>query len=244
MSLSEDPQITVPCIRISPAPDGGGNKRRRKQEHPHRSLKQLASVADKILHGIIIIEPFLPWERDLQLNRIRVRRKRSSGEESDSSLGSPVSINTRPTMTRSPAPMGVLLSGDTEELGVARRRELYESILVRRRGGPSRAGMPLDICAAPGASLLDTSEFEVCSTLRLYPLQYFQSRDTLVRNCHIRGFYKKSAAQKMLHIDVNKTGKLYDYFVSRGWMPISGRLEDMAIVSDPPQVNWHSIEPK
>jgi hypothetical protein len=139
--------------------------------------------------------------------------------------------------------MGRPLDADTAEPGLSDRRHLYESILVRRRTGPSRAGMPLDITAAPGASLLSPSDFEICSNLRLYPLQYFQSRDTLIRNFHARGFYKKSAAQKLLHIDVNKTGKLYDYFVSRGWMPVSPLSADIAAVTMPPDTDWHLIEP-
>lgn len=234
---------------------------RRKQEHPNRALKQLASVADKILHGIIVIEPLLPWETRAPLRRPvgfaastgqsrRTRLSRSDDDgASDSSLGSPrqgqgQGANApRPTVSRSPAPMGNALPEDTAEPGVSHRTRLYEAIINRRRAGTSRAGMPLDICTAPGSSLVDDSEFEICSTLRLYPLQYFQSRDTLIRNYQVRGFYKKSAAQKMLHIDVNKTGKLYDYFMSRGWMPVSPSADDLLCVRPPGSVDWSVIEP-
>lgn len=262
-SVGGDECISVPYIRIGGLRESRRAKVRRKQEHPNRALKQLASVADKILHGIIVIEPFLPWETRTPLRRPvefstrtdRSRRKRSSRSDddgaSDSSLGSPrqgqgqgqSSNSTRPTVSRSPAPMGNLLPEDTIEPGVSHRSRLYEAIVTRRRAGTSRAGMPLNICAAPGASLIDDSEFEICSTLRLYPLQYFQSRETLIRNYNVRGFYKKSAAQKMLHIDVNKTGKLYDYFVSRGWMPASPSAVDLASVQSPHTVDWSMIEP-
>lgn len=266
--------VKIPVISISSSPlevkssnDNRNNKRQRKQEHPTRSLKQLASVADKILDGIIVIEPLLPWEQhnnSIELlrhqNHIRNRDRDRKGKgnmssskrisldddaSDESSIGSPKnsSLILRPTVTRSPAPMGILLESDTIEPGISERRLLYESIINKRRNGPSRAGMPLDITSAPGSSLLDPGEFEVCSTLRLYPLQYFQSRDTLVRNYHSRGFYKKSAAQKMLHIDVNKTGKLYDYFVSRNWMPPSSNVIDAITVTWPPETNWHLIIP-
>lgn len=266
-----DGEMALPLIKITRPLESQAVKRRRKQERPHRSLKQLASVAEKILHGIIVIEPFLPWEREAGLKAtplapsggrtagMRRRGGRSEGEEGEDdggtasdehSLGSPQhagapqsSLTHRPTVTRSPAPMGIPLAADTAEPGLGQRRDWYEAILSRRRTGPSRAGMPLDITAAPGSSLLDARDFEICSTLRLYPLQFFQSRDTLVRNYHTRGFYKKSAAQKMLHIDVNKTGKLYDYFVSRGWMPPSPSPADTAAVQLPPQIDWHPIEP-
>lgn len=239
----------------------------RKQETPRRSLKQLASVAEKILHGIIVIDPILPWEQnglpasnDGRANhrnprgsasgkRKRRRSRSSENDESDDvSLGSPQygqggGGSNRPTVTRSPASMGNALPADSAEPGLSQRQGWYESILSKKRISPSRAGMPLDITAAPGASLLGALDFDICSTLRLYPLQYFQSRDTLVRNVRERGFYKKSAAQKMLHIDVNKTGKLYDYFVERGWMPAGPSDYDLSRVVDPPQVDWHPIEP-
>ena len=244
--------MQMPVIEI----DAPGGRSRRKQEHPQRSLKQLASVADKILHGIIVIEPFLPWERTATSSSFelhapaRKRKRRSSTEDaSDTSIGSPHhhhpahAPTSRPTVTRSPAPMGRSLEADTSEPGLSQRQELYESILQRRRTGPSRAGMPLDITAAPGTSLLEPRDFEICSMLRLYPLQFFQSRETLLRNYHLRGFYKKSAAQKMLHIDVNKTGKLYDHFVDRGWMPISAAPAHIAAIKTPPAVDWHPIEP-
>lgn len=302
----EVPQILIdpPSLPTSSTfgnwPDKG---KRRKQEHPHRSLKQLASVADKILHGIIIIEPVLPWERNAPLrpqpsssslsfvrsardylphthysHRMSRKGKRyrgsDEGEElsgltmfigsgssttSDTSIngqahlgssgGSNLDLTNRPTITRSPAPMGNALPEDISEPGLSHRQSLYESILIKRRasggigGGSGRGGMPLDITSAPGSSLLEDADFEVCSLLRLYPLQFFQSRETLLRNYRDRGFYKKSAAQKMLHIDVNKTGKLYDYFVRRNWMPVSGELGDMAKVRSPPSVDWQAVIP-
>ena len=78
---------------------------------------------------------------------------------------------------------------------------------------------PLDISDAEGVAELNQEEYELCTTLRILPLVYFHAQKTLVENARIRGFYKKSAAQKMLRIDVNKTGKLYDYFYSKGWLP-------------------------
>ena len=78
---------------------------------------------------------------------------------------------------------------------------------------------PLDISDAQGVAELNPEEYELCTTLRILPTVYFHAQKTLIENARIRGFYKKSAAQKMLCIDVNKTGKLYDYFYSTGWLP-------------------------
>jgi hypothetical protein len=45
----------------------------------------------------------------------------------------------------------------------------------------------------------------------------------------------------MLHIDVNKTGRLYDFFVKMVWMPetedaVSGLME-------PAEVDWQQLLP-
>jgi len=84
---------------------------------------------------------------------------------------------------------------------------------------PGRPGAPIDVTFFPGSDLLTDEEFEVCCVLRLTPQQYFASRKTLVENHRRIGFYRKSAAQKMLKIDVNKTGKLYDFFQENRWLP-------------------------
>lgn len=86
---------------------------------------------------------------------------------------------------------------------------------------PKKRPNPLDISTAEGVDDLNEEEFNLCSNLRILPTVYFHAKHTLMDNARVRGFYKKSAAQKMLRIDVNKTGKLYDYFYSKGWLPQS-----------------------
>lgn len=101
------------------------------------------------------------------------------------------------------------------------RFALFEALLKRRKviPLPGRPGAPIDVTFYPGSDLLTDEEFEVCCVLRLTPQQYFASRKTLVENHRRIGFYRKSAAQKMLKIDVNKTGKLYDFFQENRWLP-------------------------
>ncbi len=291
----------IECRHIAPM----DRVRIRKQSHPRRSLKQLASLAEKILNGIIVIEPYAPWEASrssaaaptggaddqaalmaaatmamaamgrhpsgapsppmapneigrtgalfLAIDRETMRhrppsgrrrsRSTSGGESSDGGGG-----GVRLSASRSPAPMGIALPADSAEPGASQRAAHIARLVEARRrataGGSSKGGMPLDIAQAPGASLLDTSEFALCATLRLYPLQYFQSRQTLTRNYDQRGFYKKSAAQKMLRIDVNKTGKLYDYFVSRSWMPAGPDARSVAAVEAlADDAAWYEIIP-
>ena len=120
---------------------------------------------------------------------------------------------------RSSAERAVLTPSQSGNLSVSNTN----AQLSRRQTSPlfkrAKRPNPLDISDAQGVRELNSEEYELCTTLRILPTVYFHARKTLIENSRIRGFYKKSAAQKMLRIDVNKTGKLYDYFYSKGWLP-------------------------
>lgn len=286
-------RLSVMTVEEYSSANGEDRVSKRKQSHPYRSMKQLASLADKIVNGVVVIEPRMPWEEAEQPGhtasapapklpqRITIkppiepqpaeRRKKTStggrsrsGDELKVALRSPVSETSR-----SPSPMlgdpgspagnpnskptsmiGKHCPSDHEPAQLAQRFDLYHAIYRKRRTSGSLAqlgssrlsgfgGTPLDISQAPGASLLDEKEFELCSLLRLQPLQYFQSRATLLRNFMDRGYFKKSAAQKMLHIDVNKTGRLYDFFVKMGWMP----EHEGGPFGEPGYIDWEQLLP-
>ncbi|KAF9561735.1 hypothetical protein EC968_005612 [Mortierella alpina] len=83
-------------------------------------------------------------------------------------------------------------------------------------------GSPLDISQAPGFSKLHSHEVYVASTLRLTPAVYLSCKQTLVSAS--RGYaktgklFRKSDAQKLCKIDVNKTSKLWEVFARFGWL--------------------------
>jgi hypothetical protein len=100
---------------------------------------------------------------------------------------------------------------------------------------------PMDICDAPGVLLLTEDEFVACCCLRIRPALYFHARNTLLHNFHHGiGYFRKSAAQKMLRIDVNKTGKLYDFLVKQRWLPAAAdgecRAEPAQVIIDDAQI--------
>ncbi|KAJ3343243.1 Transcriptional adapter ada2 [Gonapodya sp. JEL0774] len=70
-----------------------------------------------------------------------------------------------------------------------------------------------------GYNLLTVEEKRICSILRLYPEQYLKIKETLLTAKETRGFFKKREAQKMCRVDVNKTAKIYDWFIALGWLP-------------------------
>ena len=117
----------------------------------------------------------------------------------------------------------------------------YKSFPQNHRHGST----PMDISSCPGALLLTEDEFIACSLLRIRPALYFHARNTLLHNYHHSvGYFRKSAAQKMLRIDVNKTGKLYDFLVRQNWIPaVEGgdcKLEPEQVIVDDPET-YHQL---
>lgn len=90
------------------------------------------------------------------------------------------------------------------------------SAVVRRL----RHGNPLNVSNMEMADQISREEVQICRYVRIPPKAYLNAKTILVEHGSKHGFFKKSAAQKLLHIDVNKTGKLYDYFTAMEWLPI------------------------
>jgi hypothetical protein len=76
----------------------------------------------------------------------------------------------------------------------------------------------LDISAAPGIDSLSDEERELCSSLRLLPLAYMKHKATLIQESEKLGGLRLADARKFIRIDVNKTRKLFDYFLDHGWI--------------------------
>lgn len=149
-----------------------------------------------------------------------------------SELGTPKQRNSRrkekeeSNVIRSPSPAMAsdLMFDDSNAAPLRTRAEserIFEEIIDRKRTMQltGRPGAPINISDQAFAQCLEVPEFELCCFLRITPIQYYHSRDTLVRNLYKQGFYKKSAAQKMLRIDVNKTGRIYDFCIENRWLP-------------------------
>lgn len=87
-----------------------------------------------------------------------------------------------------------------------------------------KASNPLNILHSDGIELLSEKEKNICSILRLYPRLYLNIKDTLIREYLKTGGLKRAQARAAVKIDVNKTSRLYDFFISAGWIkpPASG----------------------
>ncbi|KAJ2363680.1 hypothetical protein IW150_006671, partial [Coemansia sp. RSA 2607] len=80
---------------------------------------------------------------------------------------------------------------------------------------------PIDISDRPLADKLAAAERHCCSVLRILPEQYIAIKQTLLREGKTRppGTFKKRDAQRLCRIDVNKTSKIYEWYVAIGWLP-------------------------
>lgn len=84
---------------------------------------------------------------------------------------------------------------------------------LRSSGSPS-SPHSLEACI----SSLDESERLFCVKTKLDPRVYQNAKDTMIKHSLTVGLFKKTAAQKMFRMDVNKTGKIYDFIASKNWM--------------------------
>lgn len=78
---------------------------------------------------------------------------------------------------------------------------------------------PLNISSSEGHDLLSTAEQELCSKLRILPRAYLVIKETILSEYMKRnGNLKKRTARSLIKIDVNKTSKVWDFFVAKGWI--------------------------
>ncbi|KAI9799481.1 MAG: Transcriptional adapter ada2 [Piccolia ochrophora] len=67
--------------------------------------------------------------------------------------------------------------------------------------------------------LLTKDEQQLCSVLRIYPKPYLVMKEHLMKEAMKQGGnLKRKAAREICKIDVNKGGRIFDFFVHSGWI--------------------------
>lgn len=67
--------------------------------------------------------------------------------------------------------------------------------------------------------LLSEEEVKLCSVLRIKPKPYIAIKEMMMKEALRQGgVLKKKTARELCRIDVNKTSRLHDFFVSSGWI--------------------------
>lgn len=106
--------------------------------------------------------------------------------------------------------------------GKKRPADAADDAAAKKSKGPSGVASAVstewDVSKMPGSELLSGQEKLLCTTLQLLPQHYLMIKERLIRECFTRGFLKESSAKQLIKIDVNKTSKIFDFFVSVGWL--------------------------
>ncbi|CAG8504486.1 6823_t:CDS:1 [Ambispora leptoticha] len=99
--------------------------------------------------------------------------------------------------------------------------ELENSVLEGELPTISWKGPPMQINNLPHYDYLHPTEATLASTLRLTPAQYLTSKNSIIsaarRYAKRMMPFRKSDAQRLLRIDVNKSSKLWEFFRDIGW---------------------------
>ena len=85
--------------------------------------------------------------------------------------------------------------------------------------GGRKPPTPLNLANAASLDLLSSEEQSLCSTLRVLPKPYLTIKEMYIReNERRKGLLKRRDARKMMKIDVNKSGRIFDFLVSSGML--------------------------
>ncbi|RKP26372.1 hypothetical protein SYNPS1DRAFT_32753 [Syncephalis pseudoplumigaleata] len=87
-----------------------------------------------------------------------------------------------------------------------------------QKGMGRKPANPLDITEADGIHLLSIDEQELCSALRILPKPYLVIKETILNEYTRRGTLRRRQARELIKIDVNKTSRIYDFFMKMGWI--------------------------
>ncbi|KAJ1970142.1 Transcriptional adapter ada2 [Dimargaris xerosporica] len=89
--------------------------------------------------------------------------------------------------------------------------------------GSRKPANPLDLDNVEGVHLLSPEEQQLCSVLRILPRPYLVIKETILKEYAKRGSLRRRETRELIKIDVNKTSRIYDFFLSMGWITAPGR---------------------
>ncbi|KAJ3212530.1 Transcriptional adapter ada2 [Dinochytrium kinnereticum] len=140
-------------------------------------------------------------------------RKRASDAANNTESGVVKRLKRVPTRVSKDVGALPLLSKDAENL-------LNQSVAIDGNHKIFWDKSPIKIMPnEPGYDTLSAEEIGACSILRLSALQYLSVKHILVETRMRKGgSFSKREAQSLCKIDVNKTSRLFDWFVAKGWL--------------------------
>ena len=88
-------------------------------------------------------------------------------------------------------------------------------LLPTTLGATRRTYAPMDIVGLPKYDQLTEEERQICSDNRVVPQIYLQIKQIMIQECLKQDGLKLADIRPLVKIDVNKTRKLYDYFLQK-----------------------------
>ena len=82
-----------------------------------------------------------------------------------------------------------------------------------------KAAGPITLDDEEGVELLLPAERRLCEHLRIPPHPYMAIKATILKEyARLDGHMRRRQARELIKIDVNKTSRIYDFFVEMGWI--------------------------
>lgn len=81
-----------------------------------------------------------------------------------------------------------------------------------------KSAPPLTVEGLPGYEKLSAEERELCSVARVVPESYLDFKQLLITESKKNGYLRLAQARSLLKIDVNKTRKIYDFLIEKGYI--------------------------
>ena len=113
----------------------------------------------------------------------------------------------------------------TTSVGIAARnfwtshvQRSVSSFVPTTLGATRRTYAPLDIVGLPKYDQLTKEERQICSDNRVVPQIYLQIKQIMIQECLKQDGLKLADIRPIVKIDVNKTRKLYDYFLQKEFL--------------------------
>ncbi|SPC61504.1 related to ADA2 - general transcriptional adaptor or co-activator [Ustilago sp. UG-2017b] len=112
-----------------------------------------------------------------------------------------------------------------------------------KKGGPSseepktprKPPQPLNLASAPSLNLLTPAEAQLCSALRILPQPFLLIKSTLIAEFIARGGkLTRRECRTLVKIDVNKLGKVWDFFNEMGYFDAAKEAGWTGGVGSPP----------
>lgn len=103
---------------------------------------------------------------------------------------------------------------------------------------PRKPPQPLNLASAPSLHLLTASEAQLCSTLRILPQPFLVIKSTLIGAFLARGGkLSRRECRTLVKIDVNKLGKVWDFFNEMGYFEAAREAGWKGEAGSPPRTN-------